>query len=230
MALRCNGFQFASSGMYYAGATASLSAYPSALRAQYAQAGRNRNITAGQGITSDYVGIPMGYVMNGWMMPQKAGFLSSRSAALGVGATGAMLSGVTATAPASFGIDTNTPDGQLVSTVQPGGAPATFGIDTNAPELTASLSGDGTSTFGFSFTDALLGALGGMTVEAEFGLDGTLTSYAVGHMEGTTADSGVTIDNIVTALETAVLPVNIVKVNDYTVDGAGTSGNPWGPA
>jgi hypothetical protein len=143
--------------------------------------------------------------------------------------TGAMLSGVTASAPATFGIDTNTPDGQLVSTVQPGEAPATFGIDTNTPELTASLSGDGTSTFGFSFTDALLGALGGMTVTADFGIDGTLTSYAVGHMEGTTADTGVTVDNIVTALEAAILPVNIVQVNDYTVTGNGQTGSEWGP-
>jgi hypothetical protein len=143
--------------------------------------------------------------------------------------TGSMLSGVTASAPATFDISTNTPDGQLVSTVQPGGAPATFGVDTNTPELTASLSGVGSSDIGFSFTDALLGALGGMTVTADFGIDGTLTSYAVGHMEGTTADTGVTVDNIVTALESAILPVNIVKVNDYAVTGAGQSGNEWGP-
>lgn len=229
MALRCNGFQFASSGVQNFGATVALSSYPHTLQGNFSQTNRIRNITAGEGITSDYVGIPMGYVMKGWMMPQKAGFLSSRSAALGMDATGAMLSGVTATAPATFGIDTNTPDGQLVSTVQPGGAPATFGIDTNAPELTASISGDGTSTFGFSFTDALLGALGGMSVTADFGIDGALTAYAVGHMEGTTADAGVTIDNIVVALETAVLPVNIVKVNNITVAGTGATVDPWGP-
>jgi hypothetical protein len=229
MALRCNGNQFASSGVYHAGATVVLSAYPPVLQGNFSQTGRIRNLTAGQGITSDYVGIPMGYVAKGWMMPQKAGFLSSRSAALGLDATGAMLSGVTADAPATFGIDTNTPDGQLVSTVQPGGAPATFGVDTNTPELTASLSGVGSSDIGFSVADALLGALGGMTVTADFGIDGTLTSYAVGHMEGTTADTGVTVDNIVTALESAILPVNIVKVNDYAVTGAGQSGNEWGP-
>jgi hypothetical protein len=48
-------------------------------------------------------------------------------------------------------------------------------------------------------------------------------------MEGSTADQGVTVDNIVIALEAAVLPVNIVKVNDVTVTGDGTTGNPWGP-
>jgi hypothetical protein len=76
-----------------------------------------------------------------------------------------------------------------------------------------------------------LGAIASLTIlPTTFGFDGTLTSYAIGIMEGTTAESGVTIDNIVTALETAVLPVNIVKVNDYDVTGNGQSGTEWGPA
>jgi hypothetical protein len=75
----------------------------------------------------------------------------------------------------------------------------------------------------------ILGALGGMTVNASFGMTGTLTRYAIGIMSGSTADTGVTVDNIVTALESAVLPVNIKKVNDVIVTGTGASGNEWGP-
>jgi hypothetical protein len=69
-----------------------------------------------------------------------------------------------------------------------------------------------------------------MTVESTFGISGTLLSHAIGIMEGTTADQGVTVDNIVIALEAAVLPVNIVKVNDYAVTGDGQTGSTWGPA
>jgi hypothetical protein len=67
------------------------------------------------------------------------------------------------------------------------------------------------------------------TATSTFVFDGSLTRYAVGNMVGSTVDAGVTIDNIVTALEAAILPVNIVKVNDYTVTGDGQSGSEWGP-
>lgn len=47
-------------------------------------AGRNRNITAGEGIGDDKVGVPMGYRHGGaWIMPQKAGQISSHNNALG---------------------------------------------------------------------------------------------------------------------------------------------------
>lgn len=99
MALRCNGNQFASSGMYYAGVGFVLSAYPSALQAQYAQAGRSRNITAGQGITNGLVGIPSGYRHPAaWMMPQKPGAISSRNTIIGSGT-------LTATAQSGYNID-----------------------------------------------------------------------------------------------------------------------------
>lgn len=232
MALRSNGNTFSSTGVQHFGVTAALSAYPHVLNQNFAQTNRIRNLTAGEGITDDKVGLPMGYVDKGWMMPQKAGMISSRGANFGFTDTGTILGGkaLETTPPEpSFGF-TAVATGGLVSTVPAAGAPATFGFATNAPLLTASLSGDGSATFGFSFANALLGALGGMTVTAEFGMDGTLTSHAIGIMEGTTAESGVTIDNIVTALETAVLPVNIVKVNDYDVTGNGQSGTEWGPA
>ena len=86
MALCCNGNQFASCGMYYAGATAVLSAYPSALQGNFSQTGRIRNITAGEGITSELVGIPSGYRHPAaWMMPQKPGLLAARNTAIGSG-------------------------------------------------------------------------------------------------------------------------------------------------
>jgi hypothetical protein len=229
MGLLQNGFRDTIGVFRTYGATVSNNAYPYIARGNYDRTGMKRNLTAGEGITDDKVGVPMGYTDKGWIMPQKAGMISARTEGIGIDTSASGLRGLVAEGSTTFGINTNTPDGQLVSTVQAGAAPATFGISTNTPELTASLSGVGSATIGITAEDALLGALGGMVATSTFGLDGTLTSYAVGHMEGSTADAGVTVDNIVTALESAVLPVNIVKVNSYTVEGAGTSGNPWGP-
>lgn len=169
------------------------------------------------------------------VLPRRTGGMSSTNETdFSFTPAGAALSGVTEAGSATIGIATNIPDGQLVSTIPAGGAPATFGISTNVPLLTASISGDNVGQpceFGFATNVPTLGAIASLTIlPTTFGFDGTLTSYAIGIMEGTTADSGVTIDNIVTALETAVLPVNIVKVNDYDVTGNGQSGTEWGPA
>ena len=202
------------------------------LRCNWNQGGRNRNQIYRDQLSADELyGIAPGlYAGYTWLVPQRNGAMASHdNAVMGITCTGTLYGGVTATAPATFGISTNTPAGELVSTVQPGAAPATFGFTTNTPELTASISGAGTSTIGFTVADALLGALGGMFGPADFGMTGTLTSHAIGIMEGTTADSGVTIDNIVQALEAAILPVNIVQVNEIEVTGDGQSGTEWGP-
>lgn len=140
------------------------------------------------------------------LLPQRGGDLAARrSGDFGVSpsATGGL--GMPGDGNADISITTNTPAGQLVTTVAPGGAPATFGINTNAPLLTASLNGTGSSTIGFSVADALLGALGGMTTNATFGIDGALTSHAIGIMSGTTAEAGVTVDNVVNGVWNAIL-------------------------
>lgn len=200
----------------------------------YQKVGAWRNVALQDLETADkpLIGYPTGYFGEGWFMPIKGGELTSLyNTDFSFTPTSSMLSGKA--------LETTPPEpqfgfvlagtGGLISTVEAGGAPTTFGFTTNTPDLTASLSGDGTATFGFTTNVPLLGALGGMTVTAEFGMDGTLTSHAIGIMEGTTAESGVTIDNIVQALEAAILPVNIVQVNEIEVTGDGQSGTEWGP-
>jgi hypothetical protein len=44
------------------------------------------------------------------------------------------------------------------------------------------------------------------------------------------AGSGPTAEQIADEVETRTLDANVVKVNNVTVDGAGTEGDPWGPA
>lgn len=80
MALICNGNQFRCSGIQSYGATAVLSAYPSAHHGNFHMTGKMRNISAGEGITNDLTGIPSGYRHPAaWMMPQKAGRISSHN-------------------------------------------------------------------------------------------------------------------------------------------------------
>lgn len=143
--------------------------------------------------------IPDGYYApQAIMMPRTAGRMrGDPRTEFGMTDTGTMYGGITTTGDSTFGMAFADADGQLISTVPAGGAPATIGIDTNNPLLTASLSGDGTATFGMTTNTPLLGALGGMTVTATFGMDGTLASHAIGIMEGTTAEAGVTVDNVV---------------------------------
>jgi len=179
------------------------------------------------------IGYPTGYSGAGWFMPIKGGELTSLyNTDFSFTPTGSMLEGraleTSIGDPTTF-VFTATGTGGLIATVGAGEATSSFGFTTNAPDLTASLSGEGTTTFGIATGTSTLTADGLAVATATFGFTADWAGYATGSMEGTTADSGVTVDNIVAALESAVLPVNIVKVNDYEVTGNGQSGTEWGP-
>jgi hypothetical protein len=86
MALLQNGYRDFSSGVRIFGATASNNAYPSALHANRAFTSTMRNLTAGEGISSELVSLPSGYrARYAWMMAQKPGALASRSEIEGAG-------------------------------------------------------------------------------------------------------------------------------------------------
>ena len=90
MALRSNGNTHHSTGVQHFGAAAVQSAYPSVLRQNFGQTNRIRNLTAGEGITSELVGLPSGYRHPAaWSMPQKAGLLSARNTISGAGTSSA---------------------------------------------------------------------------------------------------------------------------------------------
>lgn len=88
MGLLQNGFRDSvGGGMRFWGAGVSNGAYPYALVANRARTAAKRNLTAGNGITDETVGIPYGYRAPGaWMLPQKAGALSSHNVIAGAGA------------------------------------------------------------------------------------------------------------------------------------------------
>ena len=87
MAIGCNGTMLIGRGAQTFGATAFNSTIHHSLQSNFSRTNSQRNITAGQGITSELVGLPSGYRHPGaWMMPQKPGAISSRNTIRGSGA------------------------------------------------------------------------------------------------------------------------------------------------
>lgn len=229
MALRSNGYQFASSGVWHTGVAASLSAIPGVLHANRWQTGLIRNLTAGEGITSELVGIPLGY-RNGsaWMMPQKAGALSSHNiAGLTVTPTATIYGGITADAPATMTFTVADAAGELISS---GEGTAALSIAIADALLTASLNGEGTAALTITTNTPLLGAEASAMATASFTITGALTPYAIGSMEGSTVDDTVlTVDSILAAMNANPPGVNVKLVNDIVVTGDGQPGTEWGP-
>jgi hypothetical protein len=130
-----------------------------------------------------------------WQLPQKSGAITSRNecyvtlAGAGVGAkglpgagaatitiTGAALGGLIAGGVASATVTINA-DGSIVATLGAVGA--------------AAIEISGTLT---------TGALGWLVSESVVTIDGELVSYGIGHMDGTTAEAGLTPTGIATAV------------------------------
>lgn len=115
MALLQNGYRDFSSGVRIFGATASNSGYPYALLSNSDKTATKRNLTAGEGIETELAGVPNGYRdQYAWIMPQKAGALTSRNEIEAVASfTGAGAMGVNGLATLE-GVALVTAVGQLV--------------------------------------------------------------------------------------------------------------------
>lgn len=212
MGLLANGFRD-TSGVYQTfGATASNSAIPGGHHGQYHRTGAMRNLTAGEAITSDLVGLPSGYRHPGaWLMPQKAGALSSYKRAVisiassGSAALGRGIDGTAAFSLSAIGL------GGLIA----GGVGTAILTVSGSGSVTATISSPGTATISFTST-ANIGALGWLGGASVLSLDGALVPYARGHMVGTTEESGLTVAGITNSVWNALL-------SKYTE--AGSAGN-----
>lgn len=105
MGLLQNGFRDAIGVFKFHGGGVLNGAIPQELVGNNHRTGRARNLTAGEGITSEQVGVPLGYGFGvAWMLPQKQGQMSARMYDMSItaGASGVMGFPIEGTALASL--------------------------------------------------------------------------------------------------------------------------------
>lgn len=216
MGLLGNGFRHNLTGRITAATTGLDGCNASVIPAARNLTAMRRNMLQGEAGFSPQASVPDGNRNNvAWLMPRKAGGLSSRySAGLTVSpsANGAM--GLPGDGTADFTIDFATATGGLISS---GTGTASFAITPTATIL-ATRSGDGSASFAITTNTPLLGALGWVTAEGAFSVTTTMQSYARGYMTGSTVDTS------------TIVNANIVSVNGYSVTGNGQTGSEWGPS
>jgi hypothetical protein len=227
VALRNNGYMAQSSGVWHVGANAYLSSFPAMARGN--MAGRMRNWTAGEGITSELVGIPSGHRHpSAWMMPQKAGALAARNTIAGSSAaTISMAGGVNGEATIA-GAGTLAGTAQLIISMVAelsGSGTISAAVAQAFLQLAAALTAGGSLS-------SVLTAIG--NAEAALAGQGTVATTSAATALGTLAaeitSAGALLDtsNVGAAVWGAVAASNNVagtmgeKLND-----AGSASNPW---
>lgn len=229
MGVLANGFIGATGVFQISGATVLNNAYPSARLANFARTGANRNITAGQGITSGLVSLPSGNRHpSAWMMPQKPGALAARNTLTGAGdVSDAEAWAVKLAQAALTGTGELTAVGglivQLVAAVTGSGAVSDADIKAFL-QLAAALTGSGDADGTATGLGALLAALTGSGTGAGSTLTGTGELAADLVVTGT----GLSTANVGQAVWAAIASANNTagtmgeKLND-----AGSASNPW---
>jgi hypothetical protein len=191
MGVLTNGFRDTIGVFRTYGGTARNNCYPQGTRGNYARTGMMRNITAGEGITSDLVGIPAGHRHpSAWAMPQKPGALTARGTIIGGGgAAGPMQSGynIDADITGSGGI---TASAGLIITMAAsivGSGGVTSGVTKALATMVASLAGSGNITASAAGLAAMTANLTGAgSINANNTALADITANIVGYGEATT--------------------------------------------
>lgn len=180
MGLLANGFRDGSGVYQTFGGTVSNNAYPGAHFANWHRTGAMRNLTAGEGITSELVGLPSGARHPiAWMLPQKAGALSSHNLARGSSTASLSLASGRNLSATADGSSTASASLQLVVSMQG----TADGAATASGTLQAALGMVGSSA-GSCAASAIIGALAWATGSAAGSSTATLTPYATGRLYG----------------------------------------------
>jgi hypothetical protein len=192
MGLLANGFRDRSGAYQTFGATASNNAYPGAHHANYHRTAAMRNLTAGEGITSDLAGIPSGNLHpNAWVMPQKAGALASRNAILGDGDFSAAITGGVNGSAVLAGTGDLSGVGQLIISMVAalsGSGTISSAVADAFLQLAATLTGSGTLAAQLTALGNLESALSGSGTVA-----GTTTATAIGELIASITVTGATL-------------------------------------
>lgn len=225
MALIANGHRFGHMPHKWQGSLTTI--YNGTGFRNIALTGRMRNITAGEGISSDKVGVPMGYLHNGaWILPQKPGNLSTHNNARGAStATLTMVKGM-AIAGASAGTCTVTATAKLVVSASASSA----GTCTVSGLLNAALWGSGLSE-GTCTVTGQKNALAWCVGQADGSCTATLGSYATGTLSGHiyVNQSEATVTQIVDGVwDAETADHEAPGTMGLALKSAGSAGDPWG--
>ena len=258
MGLLQNGFRDVVGIFKIHGAGALNGAVPQELVGNTHLTGRGRNLTAGEGITSEQVGIPLGYGFGvAWQLPQKPGMLSARMFDISVNASAAGLMGlpsggtasleITATNSEILPLDDTAPARTATASIEftadalgelvmSGGGSASVEIIVSGADIVGILWGTGNADITISVSDTDIEAIADAIGTATVLISGSLVPYAIGHMTGSTTQTGGELTapqvaaEVVNALLGTTIPVDTKKIAGVTVGGTGTELDPWGPA
>lgn len=140
-----------------------------------------RNQSVGEGITSQLAGIPSGLTHPvAWVMPYRAGRISSRTLGISITAQASGTRGLAAAGTASFTFNASAVGGLIVSTT----GVATLSIFTNNPVLRATVGGTGLAAFSIFTNTPTLGAIANLTGNATMSFSASAPAYGIGHMTG----------------------------------------------
>jgi hypothetical protein len=200
-------------------------------RSNFSKSGSNRNWgwqappggTGGVG-DANLISLPTGQRPGGaWMLPIKAGKMVSRYlaevslVAAGNGALGRNMVGDSTISLLAAGLGGLIAGGVGSATITLNGSGA----------ITATVSSPGSATISLSAAGSP-GAIGWLTGDATIQIDGDVVSYGIGHMVGTTAESGLTPTGIANAVWAALATaINVPGTAGGLLNGAGSAGDPW---
>ena len=154
MGLLQNGFRDTVGVFRIYGSGALNGAVPQELQANRALTGSRRNLTAGEGIPSEKVGLPLGYGVGGsYQLPQKPGLVSARAYDNAITAAAMGLMGVPTSGSLEISVFTTPPTGTLIAW---GVGGCLLNINTGGNRIEGSVKGVGTSTVVFTCTANIL--------------------------------------------------------------------------
>lgn len=205
MALKVNGGRlYTNVNRVFSGVTTIYGGGLHAARANFTRgSGVMNNFASGEHAVSGQTvkaGLPNGTLHpQTWWLPRVAGSLSSRNEAdFSLDGTAAGVLGFPISGSTTLTVSVADAAGQLIVS---GEGTATITLTGDPSLLSAVLNGDGTATITITIANATLGAEASLTASTTFTITGTLTPYAIGHMEGAAlAGTELSPDNLAQSL------------------------------
>lgn len=180
MSLLNNGYRHNLTGKIV-GVTKLDGANPFVCHGKWHRTAAGRNIL--NGLTDNLASVPNGATHPvAWILADKAGGMSAYlTGFLDISATANGVMGFPIVGSAELSVFFADATGSLITS---GEGSASISLTTNTPLLTASINGEGSATISITADPALLGAIASGEGSATFAITGSLTPYAIGHMEG----------------------------------------------